>query len=384
MGEKRTFQTAGMFEIIGSKEGEKIEIASDKAIDIKFASKYPGAEYNFFYMNPEVGKWEFIDYAQSEPNLEKQERLLNLKQKEPKIKFPMDEYFVLNRNMLLDIYFKNDHSKIWENRNNNRIWNKFKEYGMKFYDLNTYGEIRFERGYYHPAELLWKDLDESKFPRWANDFEFDWVEVNNQWTTKNHGFKSEGENVYTIWYKTKKGVVFSKKAEAIISLKSLLKYPANEWQKQFDNIMADLKKEQEEVDIMAETYRTFSIKRMGMYNYDKLQKLKDWFDVNATFSLSDIPEWPSKQNVILILGDNSGYYTITPKEFSKIRINPESKHRIIALAGDQSIMIYPVEELASIQGDSLRAIQNPNVAFTLINKGTIKDAVSLREMLGFK
>lgn len=254
---------------------------------------------------------------------------------------------------------------------------------MKLYEIRTYGEIPFNRGYYHPVELFWKDLDGKEFPSWTKDFEFDWVERNGQWIVSNMGFTPEGNNTYTIWFK-RKGVTFSKRAEVIMPVKNLLKYPATEWQKWYYEAMKEIEKEQAEIDLMAETYRTFSIKRLGLYNYDKLLKLDDWFDVEATYTLSEKNSWPDNQNIILILGDNSGYYTITPAEFNRMRFNPESGHRLISISPDRMLISYPVDKLIKLNSDSLRAIELPALSFVMESKGTINDAVALREMLGFK
>lgn len=384
MGEKRTLQTAGMFEIKAFKDNLVASVAPGKKIDIRFASKYPGVDYNFFYLNPESGSWEFVDYATTEPNLEKAERLAALQAKSPAIKFPFSDYFVLNKYMLLDVYFKDNYDKIWENRENKKIWKMFDEYGLKYYAIRTWGEVKFERGYYHPVELVWKSLDEKRFPKWVENIDPQWEKKNDRWVVTNMGFTPEGDNTYTIFFKEKGGRHFTKRAQVVMPIKSLLRYKASEWQKKYDDAMANLRKEQQEIDMMAEAYRTFSINRLGIFNYDKLLKMDDWFDVEATFSISETTRLPEGQSVIMIMGDNSGYYTLSPKDFGTMRINPQSKHRILSLMPDKSILMYPVAELEKMNSDSLRALGKPHVGFDLQNLGKATDAVALREMLGFK
>ena len=45
------------------------------------------------------------------------------------------------------------------------------DYGFKLYNAIAEGEIKFLKGYYHPAEMLWKDLDGKAIPKWTSNME---------------------------------------------------------------------------------------------------------------------------------------------------------------------------------------------------------------------
>jgi len=381
MGAKRTLQTAGMFEMKAEQNGAKLKIADSKKIDIRFASRYPGTNYSFFYMNPERGEWEWADLPEAEINQQKIDAMNALDAKAPKVMLG-DKYFIINFDRFLDIYFNDDYDRIYKNRKSKLIRQKLEGYKFKIYDAMIEGEVRFLRSYYQPSEMLWKDIDGKNFPSWTRDFERDWKkDSKGQWYITNYSFTSLGNNIYQVNYSVG-AKSFSKKMEAVIPLSSILKLSADQWQQQYDEAMQKLKEEQAKVDLMAETYRSFSVNRLGMYNFDCLLKgLDEWTKVNASFTLNSKPSTEGK--VIIILGDNSGYINVKPTDYGAMRINPKSGHRILMLMANQQLGIFPANKLVSINIDSLKALPSPSYTFNFeVQK--VADAVEFRKILGFK
>jgi len=381
MGEKRTLQTAGMFEIDAIQNSKKLRISDGKSIDVRFASKYPGSSYNFFFMNPAKGEWEWVDLPETEINQEKIDAMQSLNTKAPKSMLG-DKYFVLSFDRFLDIYLNDDYERIYKLRNDKSIKNKLDAYKFKSYDVRIDGEVIFLRSYYHPGEMLWKDIDGKIFPKWINDFVADWKKDSKGiWYITNYSFLNLGNNIYQVNY-TGVNRTFSKRMEAVMPLSSILKLSADQWQQRYDEAMDKLKAEQEKIDLMAETYRSFSVNRLGTYNFDCLLKgLDEWTKINASFMLSDKPA--GEGNVMIILGDNSGYINVPQKELNKMRINPVTGHRIMMILPNQELGIFPIDKMNTINIDSLKALTNPSYTFNL-EKKKITDAVALREILGFK
>lgn len=58
-GTEYHFESAGMFEIEGYQNGEKLFTNPDALISVELASNQPGDHYNIYYQDPENG-WEFI------------------------------------------------------------------------------------------------------------------------------------------------------------------------------------------------------------------------------------------------------------------------------------------------------------------------------------
>jgi len=142
MGEKRIFQTAGMFDIDAQQNGVKLRMADGKQMQIRFASKYKDAYYSFFYLNPEKSDWEWVDFPRTEVNQQKVEAAQKLGEKLPKV-FLGNNYCVLNYNRFLDIYLKNDYSEIYEKEHDLTIRRKLEDYGFKLYNAIAEGEINF-------------------------------------------------------------------------------------------------------------------------------------------------------------------------------------------------------------------------------------------------
>ncbi len=377
MGEKRTFQTGGMFEIDAQKDGEKLRIAENKSVDIKFGSNYQGGNYSFFYLNPDGGEWEWVDMPDYEVNGEKIDAQAAINAKSPKL-FMGDEYFIFNYDSFLDIYLKDDRKKINKLKDDKKFERKLKEYKVKFNNIDIVGEVRFLRGYYHPAELLWKDIDSKAFPQWLENFRVKWVKVNDKWVIENFKIEPKGNNQFVFTFKDDNRE-FTKTMESVIPLKNLFKFSPDEWQKRYDEAMAEIAKEQARVDLMSETYRSFSLNRLGTYNFDRLLNQDDWFLIDPSFTISNSS--PNEKG-LLILGDNSGYISFIPEELNEIMVYPESNHRIFVILNDSTIAYYPVEKYTEWDIDSLRNLSTPAINFDLVSH-KVTDAVSLREFLGF-
>ncbi len=314
-----------------------------------------------------------------ELNSEKVEAVASLKSRTPNI-FMGDKYLALSYMGFLDIYLNNDWEKIYNLRTDAAVRKKLESYGVKIHDVSVYGEIRFGKSFYNPIELLWKDIDGKAFPQWLSKFSIQWGrDGDGSWVVENFRIKGLGENRYEFTFIDGRRV-FSKQMEAVIPLKNLLKLPAEEWQRRYNEAMAELAKEQEKIDIMAESFRTFSVKRLGVFNFDALLKDEGWFNIEPVFTIGGI-EITGKE-VVIILGDNSGYLTYKPNQQTNLRINPESGHRIFLLLSSTELGWYAQNQLAEMNSDELRIQDRPRVEFTL-EKYTVTDAVALREFMGF-
>jgi len=282
---------------------------------------------------------------------------------------------------LVDVYFGKDNSAARNNFKNKTLRKKFEAYGIKFNDVNAEGEVLFGKAYYHPAEMVWKDLDGKEFPKRLNNFEFEWIKKGENWVIGNYSLQKLGDNKYKIYYSDKNGK-FSKEMEAFMPIKSLIKLPAKTWIANYDSAMKMLEKEQKEVDLMAEVYRTFKVNNLGIYNCDRLFSDTTWIPVEANFTINSTEEKTTP--MILIFGDNSGLIKFTPENFASMKIKPDTKHRIFMILPNQELAVFPLEKLKNMSTDSLRTIQNPKCNFAMQNKGKVADAIEFRKILGFE
>ncbi|MBS4012141.1 MAG: hypothetical protein KGZ97_00065 [Bacteroidetes bacterium] len=138
LGEKRHFQTAGMFQVYAYQNGEELKLADDKNIDIRFGSKYPGDHYSFFIMDAESGEWQWIDLSETEINSVKTQARDEMESKAPKL-YMGDEYFVFNYQKFLDIYFNEDWDKIYKLSQDKSIRSKLEAYNVKLLQYSLGG-----------------------------------------------------------------------------------------------------------------------------------------------------------------------------------------------------------------------------------------------------
>ena len=118
----------------------------------------------------------------------------------------------------------------------------------------------------------------------------------------------------------------------------------------------------------------------AVFNFDVLLKLDDWFEVAPSFTINESESVSG--NVIVILGDNSGYISIEAGKLSEMRINPGSKHRILMMLPGNEIGYYPLDKLQEIDVELLAQKTKPAVTFNL-QKHVVSDAIAFREFLGF-
>lgn len=381
MGEKRYFRTAGMFEIDAQAGGAKANLKPGKTIDVRMPSQRPELDYSFFYMNPEKGAWEWVDLPENEANAEKIEATTRLESMRKTPDLISDEYFVANYEGLLDVYYDNNFNKIYKARNDEALRQKMATYKFRIYDMTMTGEIRFGNAYYHPLEMLWKEVDGKPVPNWVSNFCFSYAkDAAGKWGITNFKLRQLGGNLHEVTYK-KDGLVFKKKMEAVIPLKNLLKLPADQWKKKYNDELALLAEEQQKIDVMAETFRAVSINQLGIYNFDALLKLSDWIAVEPTYTLDGNSTAPSQ--VVLILGDRSGFIHLKGAELQSIRINPRSNHRVfMKMEGTNQIGVFRNEMWSRVNTDYLRSIDRPPFAFDFEAK-RFDNAVEFRTFLGF-
>lgn len=73
-GVMNNFESAGMFELLASQNGQELFMAPDKQVDMKFSSTNASPTFNFYEFNDESGNWEYKDKAGSPSEITTQMR----------------------------------------------------------------------------------------------------------------------------------------------------------------------------------------------------------------------------------------------------------------------------------------------------------------------
>lgn len=71
-GVDESFESAGMFRIDGSCNGEQIEIAKGKTVNVQLASATKDSNYDFFQLNEKTAKWERLSATSASVNQRRQ------------------------------------------------------------------------------------------------------------------------------------------------------------------------------------------------------------------------------------------------------------------------------------------------------------------------
>lgn len=306
------------------------------------------------------------------PNPEKAIAQAALDEKKP-LKTYGPGYFVLSYSFLIDVVYQNE--AYTRKIENSRLTEKLKDYELAIYDVLLYGDVQFGKGYYHPSELVWRDVDGGGFPEWLNSFSISWVQTSKGWVPGNLSIKPVEGNTYDVTMNWA-GKKFKKRMEAVVPLKNLLRQPASDLKASYEKALADLAEEQKKVDLMAELFRTLEVRRLGIYNCDRLLDERGWFSVEATFNLEQPAEY---ENVIMLLGDNSGSLTLPAGQ--NIRINPALPNRFVIPVGNNEAEILTPESMTTLaalkKGESVGKVElkTKRVRFA--------DAAEFRAFLGF-
>jgi hypothetical protein len=382
MGERRTFQTAGMLEI-DARQGESVlEISAGHRIDIRMASMYQGDDYSFFFMDPGKGQWEWVDLPPSEINYDKIDAQNALNESIPEL-YMGSEFFILNYERFLDVALNDNWNDISRLRKSDAMRQRLESYNVDIYNMEIGERIRFLNLYYDVSEILWRNVDGNPFPMWIRDFKsiVRWNSEISRWENLNTRFRDLGNNIYNIRLEHK-GRVFTKDIEAILPLRNLLRQPAATWEENYETAMEQVREEQMNINLMAETFRSFSINRLGVYNFDKLLNMDGWFQVYASYLLEGDKVDFLNNSVYMVLGDNSGYMTINTAVEESIPVNPANQHVLFSFLPDGRIVLFTPEKFMELDADSLQAMSRPEVILNLEahNAETVGE---IREKLGF-
>ncbi len=356
MGEDKTFETAGMFELAGEQNGAEVEITKGKNINVELASQYEGTDYDFFYFDKNAGgEWQWAGYPETKVNTKKIESQRKLDSTIITDKVINDIYFTLNYDVLMDWMLGNNNDKINKYAKSPKSKSRLAEYNIRSYNINIslfmyYGSIR-----YYPSEILWENVELKTIPKEFQNFKSN-IKYKHPAVRipLNCNFKRIKGNLYEMtMYKGKNK--FTMKIKAVFPLKNLFKRSAKNWKQEFAEIIQDTKndekiylkkieeykkkieeykKEQEKINKMAKTVRSFSVPQMGIYNFDRCLTNENWLAINPKFVINS--EINDKEIIfnkpsMLIFEDNSGFINLSSSRSYDFKINPNTNFTIVII-----------------------------------------------------
>ena len=378
-GQKRSMQTAGMFDLAAAQKEQTVFIKEGAGVQVDFASFEAGTDYNFFALDQEEG-WAFVDYVAPTPNenrvaLEKEVKNLSRKLKSTKKKL-----FVFNYDAILDIKYNNNRDEVNKNRNNKSLKRKTEKYGLEPYGSRVYQAVKYKGNFYPADMMVWKNKGK-RWPSWARTKKCDIT------------LKEIKGNAYEATVKKKDSeTVFVGKIELVVPLKYIFKYSPEQWANDSKNIFQKISKSEEKIRLeleekrkkmeqQAAVIRSFEIAGFGIYNYDKLLKEPNRIDIIAEFELegSEDLEW-----VICLPEDGKTVIKYPKAHWELVTLLPNQSAQFITILSDKSVGIYSAEEYAAIKFEELKTVNNqrPQVKFELVKKTEVLESEDqLRDLI---
>ena len=301
-------ETAGMFEINGSQNGQEVNIADNKEIEVKMASFVEGENFDFFRFDKKACNWETKGTAKPTKNVAKLEKIKKL----PKV--------------------PNQPAKP----------TKFDENAFVF-DLDINYESFPELRAYHG--VVWQyDGQSAKNDPKKNDWVFqeNWTKIDVKSVQPEFGkykliLKNGQKSFTTSITPALKGMDYE---EAIAQFKK-----KNE---EYEELKEARVEEEQRLDNEADLMRSFKVGNFGVFNWDiwKNPKRKRCL---ANFDFGQhTKKHINKVSIFLVAGTIRSVVRYFKKDFDKFSFNPNDDNMLIAVLPDNKIAYFTKEDFKNI------------------------------------
>jgi hypothetical protein len=340
-GKKETLITAGMFEIRSYKDNAEIYIAKDKSLSVQMASNEDNADYNFYYLDENAKNWKYIGYEKPVVNPKIQEIKDSIKVMEPEMPFPFDKsYFALNYESILDVYFKDNYYTINDNRKNPAPKRKAEEYKLTWSGIFGARYLTYNGISYRAYQMVWQMLDGKTLPRitkkcYLNDL------------------KSLGNNIYNMSLVNSDDKKATIRVKAVMPIKQLFAFPADDWQKKYDEVMAKIKVEEKRLATQFAVYRTFEVSATGYHNWDRVYNRVDKMIVRGDFKFDKDIDGMEDLEIYYFVEGNKGFVKF-PVKSDSIMIVPDSTAKFVAVISDTEGAVFSSQEYNKINFSKLK------------------------------
>lgn len=314
------FQTAGMFEIDAFTANGPVYIANDKSIEVNMASYANDGDYNFYYLDEEDENWSYLSANTPTPNMAKQARLKELEQPvaspvQPEAYDPSKYTFDLNV-----------------------------EY-RKFPELKAFNGIMWQFAGVDPQQ------DPQNFPELKKQ----------EWKTVNLKPIKGEEGKYTLAV-SNKDMEFETVVKPVLRGKALEKSD-----KEFAGLLASynrkmelIEAEKERLKDQADLMRSFSVKQMGIYNYDRQLKYPNRCDIIADFDFgNEVDKDVNYMSVYLITGGGRSVVHYPPHDWGRFAFSPEDENSLVAILPGGKLAVFTKEQFKQLDVERFRKSGEP-------------------------
>jgi hypothetical protein len=366
----QNFTSAGMFELKASvASGNEVAVASDKPITVELASNEVKQGYSNFYLDQKTGSWIYTGEEQVKNN----EAKVLLEQQIKKLKhssaFAGKNYFVLNTSSMLDIFYNDNRDRIYSyyNMKKPRLPKRLLEYGVKSNNMYSYNSV-FLNKYELPANMVvWENVKNAKFPKWTDNSYADVKQIKG--------------NMYELIVK-KNGTeeeVFKTRIKAVMSIKHMFAFKPEHWKTNYEELMTEIKKDEERLAQMNEVFRTLQVSKFGVYNCDKFYNVPEAFVVQASFQLPNAESSFKPEKVYYVSLRDKSLITYNFEDITKITLCKDPTASLITVLADNMMAEVSAQDLLAV---SSNGTGKQNVLFQFKEKAKVNSIEDIKRVIG--
>ena len=368
------FETAGSFEIKAFDHlGNKLNIDSEKTVDIKFATDFGGEDYDFFELTADKN-WQYSGSSKTtiNPKFEAIQSDIMEINKKMKVHPIHDIYYALHFGFALDMYYMDDYNKVGNGKLQKALKRKCKNMKLKFMNIRAYEEISFKGKIYEAAELVWQPYYSKRLPQLKDD--------------RYARIKKISGNIYELSYKMK-GKEHRYKMIPIMTLAEFMGKKNKQWQREYNEFAAKKKAYEESLGLQHKFQRIAQVSSIGYYNYDKFyERTPGAFQANANFEFgTEITksEAGMLDKVYYIPPSNRAFvYMNKSKEGpSRVTIEPGQDGKMLAIFPGNQIAILTPEEYNKIDWATYLTQEEPLIELPLHNVIKVSTLEEIRSLL---
>ena len=269
----------------------------------------------------------------------------------PGMKFPLNrQYFAVNYKAILDVYYNDNLTNV----NHGQAQKKMKAYGLGWNDINFYQAIDYKGQKELAALMVWKNVSKKAFPKWTEGLS----------AQIEHVKKNRYNLTVSSYSDTSK--VFITQIEAVMPLKALFAYGPGYWKNNYKAGMAKIDEAYEQMNQMAEVYRSFSASNFGIFNWDKMMKEEDKLILSADFQFEQEAEFTlADTEIVYVTGNNKGLIKFPKRIWNEMALIPDSGARMFSILPGKKIALYPADKFEEIEFDELRQMEKPAYIFDM-------------------
>lgn len=290
-GEKEQFESAGMFSLGASINGEPVRIAPDKKMKVEYANTVEGS-FNFYKLKEDSSNWELKDTEclpqKNSYKASKEKQLTQLQEEQPSKPKKVLSY---------------------------------KE-GDPLFDIKHHNSTSYTQELL--TGLMWKYIgDDPKVDPYNNRETF-----NKEYALVSISEIDTSILAYDLSFKTKEGETVDFPAAPVYQGK-LLDRENKKIARNLMKLEKSLRSQREIAEALereSELMRTFEVEELGIYNYDIKWKDSDLVPFIADFEFEGTEN--EIASVFLLPTDKRIVIKYTPTTYEEFAINPKSKNKI--------------------------------------------------------